>query len=102
MNRDNAFGFDPIDLDDNLRYCTLYIPVGAKSAYEADEMWSCFGKIIETPDLTGSTSGIAAPNVTETANKDTRIYTIDGRYVGTDMSRLGKGVYVVEGKKVVR
>ena len=99
---DNAFGFDPIDLGDNLRYCTLYVPVGAKPAYEADEMWSCFGKIIETPDLTGKTSGIAAPNVEKAECKATRIYTLDGRYVGTDMTRLGKGVYVVNGKKVVR
>lgn len=32
---------------------------------------------------------------------DTRIFSIDGRFVGTDPSRLSKGVYVVDGKKIV-
>lgn len=38
------------------------------------------------------------------ANKtvDNRIYSIDGRYLGTDASALGKGIYVVGGKEVVK
>lgn len=38
------------------------------------------------------------------ANKaaDNRIYSIDGRYLGTDASTLGKGIYVVGGKKIVK
>lgn len=38
------------------------------------------------------------------ANKaaDNRIYSIDGRYLGTDASALGKGIYVVGDKKVVK
>lgn len=38
------------------------------------------------------------------ANKaaDNRIYSIDGRYLGTDASKLGKGIYVVGGKKIVK
>lgn len=38
------------------------------------------------------------------ANKaaDKRIYSIDGRYLGTDASALGKGIYVVGGKKIVK
>ena len=31
-----------------------------------------------------------------------RIYTIDGRYVGTDLQQLKRGLYIVNGKKVVR
>ena len=31
-----------------------------------------------------------------------RIYTLDGRYVGTDASVLPHGVYVVGGKKMVK
>lgn len=34
--------------------------------------------------------------------RDNRIYSIDGRYLGTDASALGKGIYVVGGKKVVK
>lgn len=33
---------------------------------------------------------------------DNRIYGIDGRYLGTDASALGKGIYVVGGKKIVK
>lgn len=38
------------------------------------------------------------------ANKaaDNRIYSIDGRYLGTDASALGKGIYVVGGKKIIK
>lgn len=30
------------------------------------------------------------------------VYTLDGRYVGTDLHALPHGVYIVGGKKVVR
>lgn len=30
------------------------------------------------------------------------IYTIDGRYVGRDCDKLGKGIYIVDGKKIMR
>lgn len=33
---------------------------------------------------------------------DNRIYSIDGRYLSTDASALGKGIYVVGGKKIVK
>ena len=33
---------------------------------------------------------------------DQRIYSIDGRYLGNDLNRLGKGIYIVNGKKVAR
>ena len=33
---------------------------------------------------------------------DNRVYSIDGRYLGTDASKLGKGIYVVGGKKIVK
>ncbi len=81
---------------------TLYVPVGAAESYRVDKCWSHFKNIVETPDLTGGTSGIAATTASATKTSDSRIYTLDGRYVGTDMTRLGKGVYVVNGKKVVR
>ena len=33
---------------------------------------------------------------------DNRIYGIDGRYLGTNLSLLRPGIYIVNGKKVVR
>jgi len=45
--------------------------------------------------------GIAAVRTQpETANS--RIYTLDGRYAGTDASALGHGVYIQKGKKIVK
>lgn len=34
-------------------------------------------------------------------NKTTRIYTLDGRYVGSDFKQLQRGLYIVNGRKVV-
>ena len=36
------------------------------------------------------------------ASRSTGIYTIDGRYVGTDASVLRHGLYIINGKKVVK
>lgn len=47
------------------------------------------------------TTGIDSPITNIDADKDARIYTLDGRYLGTDASKLGKGVYVIGKKKVV-
>lgn len=33
---------------------------------------------------------------------DTKVYSIDGRYLGNDINALGHGMYVVGGKKVVK
>lgn len=49
----------------------------------------------------GVVDGINGVTVVEKA-VDNRIYSIDGRYLGTDASALGKGIYVVGGKKVVK
>ena len=81
---------------------TLYVPKGAKEAFAANRTWGQFPNIVETPKLDGGTSGINNTLAVGGQNVEERIYTIDGRYVGTDMSNLGKGVYVVNGKKVVK
>ena len=82
---------------------TLYVPVGAKKYFAADKYWGCFPNIVETPELDGGTSAIGGVMTEDAAaDKEQRIYTLDGRYVGKDMDRLGKGVYVVGGRKVVR
>ena len=49
----------------------------------------------------GVVDGINGVTVVKKAT-DNRIYSIDGRYLGTDASALGKGVYVVGGKKIVK
>ena len=34
--------------------------------------------------------------------KPVRVYTIDGRYVGSSLNSLPNGLYIVNGKKVVK
>lgn len=46
-------------------------------------------------------TGIKQVNV-EKQVKDNRIYTIDGRYMGTNMNSLQRGIYIVNGKKIVK
>ncbi len=52
---------------------------------------------------------VVDPNTTAiqsvSAHKDiktTRIYTLDGRYVGTDPDLLPRGMYIINGKKIVK
>ena len=39
--------------------------------------------------------------IQQNQEKDTRIFTLDGRYLGTDVSQLTKGVYIIGKKKVI-
>lgn len=36
------------------------------------------------------------------AGQNTKVYSIDGRYLGNSLEALGRGVYIVNGKKVIR
>ena len=51
-------------------------------------------------DLT--VTGIQTTPTTSSFIGTKRIYTLDGRYVGTDMNTLSRGIYIVDGKKVVK
>ena len=44
----------------------------------------------------------AIRNVETVTNKTPRIFTLDGRYVGNDYQRLKRGIYIVNGKKIVK
>ncbi|MGI6219055.1 MAG: T9SS type A sorting domain-containing protein [Bacteroidaceae bacterium] len=46
--------------DDVLMYATLYVPVGAKAAYEAVEPWQNFRNIVEIEYEDEDATGIAA------------------------------------------
>ena len=46
------------------------------------------------------TLGITVP-VTTSRDSDKRIYSIDGRYLGTDTGILPKGIYIMNRKKFV-
>lgn len=50
--------------------------------------------------LSFGTTGIS--NVTTTSTKAGKVYTIDGRYVGTSLEGLAPGLYIQNGRKVVK
>ncbi len=89
---------DPIKSTD----WTHYVPVGAKSAFDADERWGKFPNVVETDKLDGGVTGISSAVTDNIPSADTRVFTIDGRLVGTDINALPKGMYIVGGKKVVK
>ena len=45
--------------------------------------------------------GIKKIETTDQKLVDTRVYNLNGQYVGTTLNGLSKGVYIVNGKKVV-
>lgn len=48
------------------------------------------------------TTGIQSPSIIERNISDNHIYTLDGRYVGTDTSILPHGIYIQNNKKFVK
>ena len=106
LSGNNIFG---LNSDTDAENSTLYVPIGAKAAYEADAVWSKFKEIIETAELDGGTSGIKDAVQDVEADGLVEVYTTDGRQVhkGKYMPHLGKGMYVVKEngkttKRVVR
>lgn len=79
---------------------TLYVPFGTKAEYENRSPWKYFKNIVETDDLplqtlpTGITNSQCAPIGSH------RIYTLDGKELNAVPER--KGIYIVNGRKVVR
>ena len=82
-------------------YCTnlttVYVPKGAKEAYNVVP-WNSY-EIVEMEN----TSIAAAPTV-DSQKASAPVYDLNGRRVGTSdaMDALPKGVYIVNGKKVMK
>ena len=76
---------------------TVYVPKGAKSAYNV-EPWNNY-EIVEMVN----TSIAAAPTV-DSQKASAPVYGLNGRRIGTAdaMDALPKGVYIVNGKKVMK
>ncbi|MBM6993250.1 MAG: M6 family metalloprotease domain-containing protein [Prevotella sp.] len=49
-----------------------------------------------------ATTGISQPDVTTLPSTSDRIYTLDGRFVGTSVDALPHGIYIRGGKKFVK
>ncbi len=86
---ENLFAIDPtafsnVDKDN----CQLYVPCGAIQAYKSTDGWNLFKNIVEvTTNIT---------NVRST-DKETKIYDLQGRSI----EKPKKGIYIVNGRKVV-
>ena len=48
----------------------------------------------------GKTDGIE--NITNKDSKDSRIFSISGVYMGNELSTLPNGLYIKEGKKIIK
>lgn len=76
---------------------TIYVPKGAKEAYNV-EPWNSY-EIVEMDD-----TGIAAAPTVGNQKANAPVYDLNGRRVGTAdaIGTLPKGVYIVNGKKILR
>jgi len=80
-------------LDDiNKLTCKLYVPEGSQTSYKAAEQWKEFFFIEEGKGSTGISKTVINP-----ASNAKTYHTLDGR----EVRNPGKGIYIVNGKKVV-
>lgn len=86
-----ACGTQALD-DINKWNCTLEVPQGTLSAYQAAEQWKEFFFIQEGEASTGISNTVVQP----TPSAPT-YHTLDGR----EVKNPGKGIYIVNGKKVM-
>ena len=78
----------------NYKNATLHVPAGSIESYKSTEPWSEFGNIVA---LTEEETGIDELKG-ENANVKTAVYDLSGRRV----QKAQKGIYVVNGKKVLK
>lgn len=84
--------------EDIAKDAVLYVPEGARENFVYDEYWgNVFKEIHEYSDVSSiSETFISLPSTNNS------IYYFDGKYAGTDFSKLLHGVYIVNGKKVLK
>lgn len=58
-------------------------------------------RLIQLSFTYSTNGGIKKIETTGQKLVDTRVYNLNGQYVGTTLNGLSKGVYIVNGKKVV-
>ena len=51
--------------------------------------------------IKGTSTAIDMPTTGNDVENDRRIFTLDGRYMGTDITRLPKGIYIRNKEKIV-
>ena len=107
--------YAPFSITEGNRYEILMLGSGSKLGYSHnDRMLRCFRAHFVVPtttgapamtsyaiDFDGETTGVIS--TTDFTNSDNRWYTLDGRCisVSSDASVLPKGIYIINGKKVL-
>ena len=78
---------------------TLYVPKGTVTKYKATESWMYFRNIVEE----GTTTAINDVEADNTLNTANTIYDINGKRLPvTSLDELPSGLYIINGKKVVK
>jgi hypothetical protein len=83
--------------DVTFEQATLTVPAGMKSQYQTAEVWKNFKNIVEMQD-----TGINGVGVDDKAFK---VYDMNGHKIrseATSLESLPKGVYIINGRKVVK
>lgn len=52
-------------------------------------------------DIAPSSGSSGIESIEGPALQQVHIYSLDGRYLGSDIGRLGKGIYIINNRKVV-
>ena len=87
------------DAFSNFIGATLYVPKGTVAKYRATQGWKNFKRILEE----GTTTGIDDVEADNTLNISNAIYDVNGkRMPATSLDELPSGLYIVNGKKVVK
>ena len=79
---------------------TLYVPKGTVDKYKATDGWKKFFKNIVEEGTTTAIDDVEADNTLNTSNA---IFDINGkRLPATSLDELPSGLYIINGKKVVK
>ncbi len=90
---ENSSVFEGVDMEK----CVLYVPDGSVDAYKTAEVWKEFKQILPISTLGISNIGLD--------NKTFDVYNLQGRIIrhhATSLNHLPKGVYIINGKKIVK
>lgn len=85
--------------DETYSKAPLYVPKGTVAKYKTTQGWKNFKNIVEE----GTTTGIDDVETENTLNTSNAIYDINGKRLPvTSLDELPSGLYVINGKKVVK
>lgn len=85
----------------NVRKDHVYYIFGAEPGANTDFYSLAFTPFTDESYVSTTTGIENVVTSTVATPADGKIYTIDGRYVGKDKAALGKGLYIMDGKKFV-